>query len=213
MWTIFLSALVVGYSGAIMPGPMLTYCMQRSLKDGPKAGFLLVAGHALLEVLVVILLSLGLGTILQSNPAQITIGCLGGALLLWMGGGMVLDALRNRVSIQVESAQDRKSMGSLVLSGVVLSATNPYFILWWAMVGTGMMTSAYAAAGFAGVAVFYLGHILSDATWYGFVSILLGTTRRFIKPMLYRGIIVALGAVLLYFGGKYLVDAITLWVR
>ena len=49
MVEIFLQSLLIGYSGAMMPGSLLTYTLDKSIKSGPKAGLIISIGHALLE--------------------------------------------------------------------------------------------------------------------------------------------------------------------
>ena len=49
MAMIFLSAMAVAFSGAVMPGPLLTYTIRQALSRGPKSGFVIIIGHALLE--------------------------------------------------------------------------------------------------------------------------------------------------------------------
>ena len=205
MLMIFLSSVGVAFSGAVMPGPLLTYTIRQALSRGPKSGFVIIVGHALLEAALITLIFLGFDIILQSDVAQIVIGLVGGGLLTWMGADMGIGALRDRVEIKLEEG---KSSGNMVLSGVLISAMNPYFLLWWAIIGLGFLLQAYKAFGVWGVLVFYIGHISVDFLWYGFVSVLIGTTSKFIGKGLYRVIIGALGALLVFFGGSFVVGAI-----
>jgi len=205
MATIFLTALGLAFSGAIMPGPVLTYTIRQSLATGPKAGFVIMVGHAILEVLLIFLIFLGFDVILQSGAAQIAIGMVGGLLLIYLGASMLHGSIKNRVRIEVDGAGGRS--GGMILSGFVISASNPYFLLWWAVIGLGFLLGAYRSNGFAGVAVFYLGHILADFIWYGLISTLIGRTRRFINEGVYRLVVAGLGILLVYFGGSFVFNA------
>ncbi len=205
---LFLSALAVGFSGAMMPGSLLTYVIRQSLREGPKVGFLVIVGHAALELLLIAGIFLGLDMVLKSNAAQITIGMVGGLMLCWLGGDMIVKAARGRVSVSMES-QSRNSE-KLVLSGALLSLANPYFLLWWAVIGLGFLTQAYRDFAVLGVAVYFAGHITADFAWYGLISTVVGKTRRFIGEKPYRVIIIVLGALLVFFGAKFLIDAVTL---
>ncbi|NLI21390.1 MAG: LysE family transporter [Clostridiales bacterium] len=205
MGAIFITAVAVAFSGAVMPGPLLTYTIRQALVRGPKAGFIIILGHALLELALVVLIFMGFDAILQSNAAQVAIGLVGGLLLAYMGGDMVVGALRNRVKIDLEGGGGSRGM---VLSGIAISAMNPYFLLWWAIIGLGFLLQAYKGFGVWGVCVFFLGHIAVDFLWYGFVSTLIGKTRRFIGQTPYRIIVGVLGGVLLYFGITFFANAI-----
>ncbi|MGI5907996.1 MAG: LysE family transporter [Christensenellales bacterium] len=202
---LFLSALAIGFSGAIMPGPLLTYTIRRSLSDGPRAGFIIAAGHAVLELALIAFIFFGFDMVLQSGAAQTGISLVGGGLLIFMGIKMILDATRNRVTVAADT-DGAKSRG-MFLSGIVISAANPYFLFWWAVIGLGYITRAYDSLGFIGVPVYYFGHIAADFIWYGLVSVVVGTTRRFIGLKPYRIIIALLGGVLVFFGGTFVYDA------
>jgi arginine exporter protein ArgO len=73
------------------------------------------------------------------------------------------------------------------------------------------MMQAHQAIGYTGVAIFYLGHISADFIWYGLVSVVVGTTRRFIAEKPYRIIIMFLGGTLIFFGGQFVCQALTKW--
>ncbi len=206
MGMLFLTALGIAFSGAIMPGPVLTYTIRQSLTSGPKAGFLIMTGHAILEIALIALIFLGFDVLLQSSAAQTAIGIVGGLLLTYLGGDMIHSAIRNKIQIQVEG--EGGASKRMVLSGFLLSASNPYFLLWWAIIGLGFLLGAYKSFGVAGVVVFYLGHILADFIWYGAISTIIGKTRRFINQRVYRVIVIVLGCMLVYFGGSFVYQAV-----
>lgn len=207
MAAIFLQSLLIGYSGAVMPGSLLTYALDKTMRTGAKAGFLISIGHSLLELLLVVLLLGGIGKYLGTETAKTVIGLVGGSVLLFFGATMLRDVAGDKVSIDV-TGQAKEKQGNMIVGGAVISASNPYFIIWWAAVGLGMIMAAYNAFGLAGVAVFYLGHILSDITWYGFLSILISRTRGFINRKVYRGIVAVLGVCLVGFGGSFFITAL-----
>lgn len=190
-----------------MPGSLLTYTIRQSLSSGPKAGFIVTTGHAILELLLIILIFLGFDSVLQSNTAQVGIGLVGGIMLAYMGIDMIRGAVRN--TIKVESDGNGTMAKSLFLSGIYISAANPYFLLWWAIVGLGFIMQSFNSFGLAGVALYFLGHICADFIWYGFVSTVVGTTKKFIKEKPYRLIIATLGCLLIFFGGKFLFTAVS----
>lgn len=210
MFVIFLTALTLAFSGAMMPGPLLTYTIRQSLSNGPLSGFIIITGHAVLELILIALIFLGFDIILQSHAAQISIGIIGGLLLTYMGSDMILNSLKNKIKINLDNHKSRGR--NMLLSGIVISAANPYFLLWWAIIGLGFLLEAYQALGTAGIIVFYMGHILADFIWYGLISIIVGTTRKFIKENLYRVIIIILGCLLIFFGLRFFYKAIIILV-
>lgn len=208
MISIFVKSLIVGYSGAVMPGSLLAYVVDRSIKKGADSGFLATMGHAILELLVVIALIFGAGVILTSNAAQIAIGIAGGGFLCWMAWTMIRDAVKNRLEIEVSKSDATKD--NPIVKGFVLSGTNPYFLIWWAVIGLGMIVEAYALFGIWGALIFYIGHILADFTWYMLVSFSISKTRKLINPKVHRIIAGVLGLAVLVLGVNFIIRAFLL---
>lgn len=204
MTLVFLSALTLAFSGAMMPGPLLTYTIKQALSVGIIAGFVVIFGHSLLEILLIGLIFLGFDTILQSQIAQVSIALVGGILLVYMGANMMYGAIKNNISIELDG--DVGGHGNMIWSGFFLSAINPYFLLWWAIIGLGFLLQAYTAYGPKGVIVFYSGHVLADYIWYCFLSFLIGSTRKFIPQTLYRILLTLLGLMLIYFGLSFVIN-------
>jgi threonine/homoserine/homoserine lactone efflux protein len=190
-----------------MPGSLLAYTIDRSLKDGAKTGLLVSIGHAILELFVVIFLLFGAARYIGSEIARTVIGVLGGAILLYLGIGMVRDSFKIKTPADmIKNVPGRQ--GNLILGGIVISISNPYFIIWWAAIGLGLVTSAYDTLGVPGVIAFYTGHILADISWYVFVSVALDKAKAFIGAKVYRIIILLLGLFLIAFGIRFLVFAL-----
>lgn len=204
MISVFLKSFIIGFSGAVMPGPMFTYTVERSIRHGVRAGFLLALGHALLELVLVILLFVGVGKYLAHEIAGTVIGLFGGLVLAYLGFGMIKEVYLDKISLGADGTQNKKQ-GNIMLAGVVLSLSNPYFIIWWTAVGLALIMDAYNSFGIFGIALFYMGHILADITWFTFVSALVSKTLHLINIKVYKIIIVILALCLIGFGISYLV--------
>lgn len=190
------ASFVMGLSGAMMPGPMLAADIEGSLRKGFWAGPAVVAGHVVLEIMVVGLLFVGLRDILLNPWVSGAIGILGGGYLAWMGFGMIRSALRKEISLDTAGTHGTgKRTGSflgIAAAGFLLSATNPYFLIWWASVGLSSL-SLTQGLGFLGVAAFYVGHGMADLAWYSAVSAGMATGRRWMRDSIYRAVIAILG--------------------
>ena len=191
--TIFLTSLVMGFSGAIMPGPLLTVTINESLRRGAKAGPQIATGHALLELILVIAIFFGLGTFITLSSVKGAIGVIGGLFLFWMAYGILREAFSS-ISLDLLGHDTGKHMLPWV-SGATVSASNPYWFVWWATAGAGslMLASNY---GFAGAGSFYLGHISSDYIWYSLVSTAVARGKSLFTPMVYRIILSVCGLFL-----------------
>jgi threonine/homoserine/homoserine lactone efflux protein len=226
---IAITSFLVGLSGAMMPGPVLTITIgetARRLKSGeggtrsaPGAsvttgrhaqirgalvGPLIVSGHAILEVLLVVGVVLGLGKLLVLGPVKGAIGLVGGAVLVWMGVGM----LRSVKALTLSGARAGGS-GSQhpILAGILTSLSNPYWTIWWATIGLGYIAVSMQL-GFLGLLSFYIGHILSDLAWYSSISLTLAMGHRLLTDRVYRGLVAVCACFLLGFGFYFGYDGV-----
>ena len=100
IWVIASFSFVVAMSGALVPGPLLTYTIMKTLevkRRNALVGALVIAGHALLETALVVLLLAGFSALLKSGITIRIIGTVGGAVLVYLGGRLIFDLLRGRV--------------------------------------------------------------------------------------------------------------------
>lgn len=203
---IFSTAFLVGFSGAMMPGPLLTVTIGESARRGFIAGPMIVLGHAILEVLLVVALALGLAALLTAPVVAPVIALIGGTFLVYMGWTMARDARAGKVDIELKVEEEETMSGGRrlhpVWAGVLISLSNPYWSLWWATVGLGYITLSLKR-GVTGLSVFFTGHILADLVWYCLVAAAVAGSRRLLKPNVYRGILVLCGLFLIWLGGYF----------
>lgn len=204
----FGTSFLVGLSGAVSPGPLLAFDIRESMRKGFWAGPALSLGHSLLELAVVLALVLGLGRFFQGSDARAFIGVAGGLFLLWMAYGMFRHPARGMPDLSRQAlAQRSGGLRSPLLGGTLVSLSNPFWFVWWMTVGAGLLFRYYPdPLGPAGVAAFYVGHILADFAWFSGVSFGVASGRRWLKRPLYVGIILACGAFLAAMGGLFIVS-------
>ncbi len=207
LWTLFITSFIVGFSGAMMPGPLLAVDVAESPSKGYITGPILTGGHAIAELAVVILLSLGLAALAENRAISGGIGIVGGAMLIFMGIGMLYDLIRKKIEMKQDPSQAKKS-GRLVLDGIVTTLSNPYWFVWWATTGSAFLVKSLDH-GAVGPAVFYVGHILSDLVWYSLVAFLVWRGRKLIVGQGYKFLIGICGLFLIYLGGSFIYDGIS----
>lgn len=215
---IFGTSLVVGLTGAMTPGPLLTVTITEAARRGFWVGPLLMVGHAVLEGALVLALAAGLAAAIAHDVVMGAIATIGGVFLLYMGWTIVRDALSGRLRLEVEReaaaakdgkpAQDPSSNRRLVGLGVLISVANPYWSLWWATIGLGYITLSLNQ-GTMGLVSFYTGHITADFLWYSLVAGVIAGGRRFLTPLLYRGILALCGGFLVFLGGYFIYSGVT----
>jgi len=201
---IAITSFLVGFSGAMMPGPVLSITIGETASRlqmpggqvrGALVGPLIVLGHGLLEVLLVAAIALGLGSLLARESILGIIGVVGGGVLAWMAWGM-FRSLRG-LSLQGEGRAGARRHP--VLAGILTTASNPYWTLWWATIGLGYVGLSQRL-GVTGLVAFYLGHISSDLAWYSLVSGTLAVGGTLLTDRAYRGLVAACAVFLLGFG-------------
>ena len=202
---IFFVSLGVGLSGAMMPGPLLTVAISESYRRGIIAAPFLVAGHAVLEGSLIVLLVLGMDRVVGNDIFFGAVGTAGGAFLFWMGLEMVQDMRSGRLHLDLRDSSARR-MGPFA-AGLTASVSNPYWFLWWATFGLGWMLRSMER-GVAGVVSFYVGHTMADVLWYFLVAFLVVTGKRFLSDRAYNWIILACGAFLIVLGSRFMGDGL-----
>jgi len=203
---IFVTSLLVGYSGALMPGPLLTMDISESARRGFWAGPALVLGHALAEAVIVVVLAAGLSRVFQDVRVVMPISLLGGIVLLWMGFAIVRSSGHERISTGGQPKESRRNLGA-VWNGALVSVANPGWVLWWATVGTSYILWSLQH-GPAGIIFFYSGHLLADLSWYSFVSFAIASGRRLMNNTVYRGLLLVCGLFLIALGGYFFTSGI-----
>lgn len=199
---LFFTSLLVAFSGAMMPGPLLTVTISESSRRGAIAGPALMVGHALLEMILVVGLLLGLGPFLKNELFFLVIAFVGGSIMFWMAWGMFKSI--PTLSVQTSSTAERKN--NLLVAGALMSLANPYWIIWWATIGIGYIVHAQQF-GYWGIAFFYFGHITGDFVWYSAVSIGISKGKRIFTDKVYRILIGICGSFLVGFAFYLMINA------
>ncbi len=200
------AAFLIAFTGAMAPGPLLTITITETVRRGRLRALMLLGGHALLEALFLVGFAFGLREILQQPRVATALALVGGAFLLWMGGTLLRDVLTRRISLSLEEAGETPTLGP-ILTGALVSLSNPYWMLWWVTVGASLAAKGLAI-GPLGVAAFFVGHELGDIVWYGAVVSAVHSGRRFLNDRVYRAVIGVCATFLVGLGVWFLVGAL-----
>ena len=199
MLPILLSVVVISLSGVMMPGPMFAVTLAKSFKS-PFAGAKISLGHAVIEVPVILLIYFGFAQIFEDNLVQIILSLAGGAMIVWLGVAM----FRARARV-VREGSDLSY--SAFTAGIITSGLNPFFLLWWATVGS-LLIVRFLEFGLGGLAIFTISHWLVDLVWLSFVSVLVYRTHRFWGKRFQEGVFIANSLLLVGFGVWFMVSGI-----
>jgi len=204
MIEIFTISFIVALTGALSPGPVLTFTIYKSLKSKtPFVGIIIVLGHALLEFSLIILLLLGASLFFQNLIFLITIGIVGSICLMTFGFFTIKEVFKKQYKVKFNiNEQNMKSFkGNSFIGGILVSLSNPFWIFWWAVIGLGMMINFNI--GFhnpLGILLFYVGHILGDIVWYFPISVFVYFGGKSLNPKVYKYVLIVCGAFMIIFG-------------
>ena len=184
-----------------MPGPMFAVTVAKSYRS-PLAGAQISLGHALIEVPLILLIYYGFARFFESSAVQLVLSVLGGGMIFWLGIAM----FRARTGV-VQQGKDLPY--NAFIAGIFFSGLNPFFLLWWATIGS-MLIMKFIGFGTTGLIAFILVHWACDLVWLSFVSILIYRTNSLWGPKFQEGLFIACSLLLVGFGGWFLVSGIRL---
>jgi threonine/homoserine/homoserine lactone efflux protein len=193
-------AFAIGLTGALAPGPTLVATVNSSLKTGWTAGPKIALGHALVELLIFILIVLGLAAAAQQRQQEYShyIAIVGGLALVAFG---ILTVKGSGDASLVSSAEGKSE--NPYIAGILTSAANPYFWVWWLSVGSALVIDGLQG-GLILATAFLIGHWGADFGWYTLVSTSLDRGRSVLSETSYRRILAVCGSFLVFFGLYYL---------
>jgi threonine/homoserine/homoserine lactone efflux protein len=158
-----LKVVGISLSGALAPGPVTAAAIGMG-SSNRLAGVLMALGHGLVEFPLMVLLFLGVGRFLKRRQVSVVIGLAGGGFLLFL-------ALQMFQGLGGSGAGVAQTTGSSPLvAGILLSAGNPYFLLWWATVGLTLITTARNSFGPWAFGLMAVAHWSCDLVWLAALS-------------------------------------------
>ena len=182
-----------------MPGPMFAVTLAKSFRS-PWAGAQISLGHAVIEVPMILLIYFGFAHFFENSVVQLVLSILGGGMIIWLGVGM----FRARTEV-VTKGKDLPY--SAFTAGIITSGLNPFFLLWWATVGS-MLIMRVIDFGTIGLILFIVVHWLCDLAWLSFVSALVYRTQSLWSKRFQEGVFIACSLLLAGFGIWFMVSGI-----
>ena len=187
---------VIGLTGALAPGPTLVATINASINGDWMTGLKVSLGHAIVELFIVILILFGLATI--ALPYTPIIAGVGGIALIVFGALTIMGSRQATMS-----TSPNQPVSNPYVAGLVTSAANPYFWIWWLSVGSAMVIAGLEG-GLVLAGAFMIGHWTADTVWYTLVSSGVSHGRNFLSDTAYRKIMIFCGIFLMLFGIYYL---------
>jgi threonine/homoserine/homoserine lactone efflux protein len=192
---------LIGLTGALAPGPTLVATINASLAGNWTAGLKISLGHIIAETFVFFLIVVGLAGI--ATPYTAAVAVFGGIALVVFG---IMTIAGSRTATLQSSGTQKVT--SPYMAGLLTSAANPYFWIWWLSVGSALLIKSLEG-GLLLAGIFMIGHWTADTSWYTFISTGISRGKRILSDTAYHRIMAACGIFLILFGIYYLAGVLS----
>jgi threonine/homoserine/homoserine lactone efflux protein len=198
-------------SGVISPGPLFFANLVYGSKQGIYSGIKMAYGHTIVELPLIIILASGLSafsSITTSNLVSKLISLSGGIVILVFSAVQIVAFLKKKngeknIYFNTDNKKDPFIIGS------ILSALNPFFILWWLTAGLKLISDSLELYGFAmGIIVVFSFHIWMDYSWLTVTAHLISRGTLIFRSKYYPILLLALNAALIYYGIYFIVTGL-----
>jgi len=196
-----LSAAAISLTGVMLPGPMTAATIAKGY-DNKHAGAWITAGHAVIEIPLIVVMTaiyFGSGRFLGSPQVERVLYVVGGLMLVYLGFRMF------RATLRTHSTMGGLPASSLI-TGIVITGTNPAFYIWWATAGAVLITGA-ARFGLVGVILFTVVHLPLDLAWSEFLSVGTFESKRWWTQKVQRVVFTVCALILVGFGIRFCFSA------
>ena len=192
--------IIVSVSGVMAPGPLFAANVSYGLKGGAKTGIKMAIGHTIVELPLVILLGIGVFS-LEIFPEFRTIISILGAITLFVFATIQIKTVLRKEKIKISNPKQ----GPLI-AGILLSALNPFFIIWWLAIGFKLISDAMILWSFGGILIMFVLHIWMDFVWLGAVSFFASKSSGILSNRNYKVLMLGISGMLVYFGITFLIE-------
>jgi threonine/homoserine/homoserine lactone efflux protein len=205
MLNIFVFSFLVALTGALTPGPLLTFTVYKSLKQkrGYLAGLFIILGHATIELVLIFALLGGVSLLFQNIIFLTLVGIIGGSLLIIYGILTARDTIRTdfNTDVNMNEPELKGFRGNSFVGGIIVSLSNPYWTFWWAVIGLGFMVNFNISfSNPLALLIFFVGHELGDIVWYLPVSTFVYLGGRSLNPKIYKYVLLICAGFMVVFG-------------
>ena len=196
------AVIIISISGVMSPGPLFAANVAYGLREGTKAGLKMAYGHTVVELPLVILLGIG-ALALETIPQFREIISLLGTVSLFVFAGIQIRSVLKKSTAVFEGKHGP------FLAGIILSALNPFFLIWWFTIGFKLISDSLVLASFAGIGIMFVFHIWMDYVWLCGVSFLSSKGKKILSNKNYSMFMIAISGVLIYFGITFAKEALS----
>ena len=196
------AVIIISTSGVMSPGPLFVANVFYGAKGGASAGLKMSYGHTVVELPLIILLGFSALSLETIPQFRIIIAILGSIGLFLFAGIQIKSVFKSKTTLT-----NQTKYGPF-FAGILFSALNPFFIIWWFTIGFKLISDSLFLWSFWGIAILFALHIWMDYAWLTSTAYLSSRGSRFLSNKNYRFFIFGLSLVLIYFGITFITDVI-----
>jgi threonine/homoserine/homoserine lactone efflux protein len=226
----------VSASGVLSPGPLFLANLIYGSKLGYYSGIKIASGHAIVEFPLIVLLALGLFGLFSftfNSESTVIIGLIGGTAIIFFSLSQIIKIIKERNTYGVISSNSNnsnnsnknkinssyfskmsikgKTLGGPLVIGLIFSALNPFFLVWWFTVGLKLISDSIFMFGILeGILILFTLHIWMDYAWLSVTAYLISKGKSIIKDKLYRYFLLSISIILASYGFYIIIDKIFL---
>lgn len=203
---LMLEVVGVSASGVLAPGPLFIANLLHGARQGSKAGLKMAYGHTIVEFPLIALLAVGIvSSFTLLNSHLNTIGLVGGVAILGFAAFQVLSLRQIKDNLTLAGSKGRGPF----FTGIVLTALNPFFLVWWLTVGLKVIADSLTFGVVAGIILVFGFHIWMDYVWLIGSAYLSSRGASLLKSKYYVLLVLGLTGALVYFGLNFIIASIT----
>ena len=195
-----LLVIIISASGAMAPGPLFAANISYGLRGGIRAGLKMAIGHTIVELPLVVLLGIGVLSLESFPEFRIVITVLGAITLF----GFAILQITKTYKTKEEFSREPKQ-GPLI-TGIALSALNPFFLMWWLTIGFKLISEAMEAWSFVGILIMFGLHIWLDFAWLGATAYFASKANKILSNRNYKFLMLGLSVMMIYFGITFVTE-------
>jgi threonine/homoserine/homoserine lactone efflux protein len=221
---IFLITVVfISTTGVMMPGPVTAATIAKGYKQKWAGGWIAL-GHGAVEFPTIALMALGFSTVLNNLWVAVAIGLAGGSMLIYMGVSMMSsregvvaklkEVTKDKDSSEKKEPKEKKEGDKgdpfpyhPFTAGVITTASNPYYFLWWATLGAALTLNALEF-GLVILLVFAVLHWSVDLGWDIFIGYIVNRGKRYFDKRFFIITFAICGLIMILFGIWFIGSAV-----
>ena len=219
--------VLLSASGVLSPGPLFLANLIYGSKGGYHSGIKIALGRTIVELPLIILIALSIfeySSFTLTEESLRIIGLIGGIAIIIFSIAQISSIIRKRevvADIHNKPRRNRDEATSLlnrmasriegwpIIVGILFSAMNPFFIIWWLTVGLKLISDSIYLFGITeGIIILFSSHTWMDYAWLAITAYLISKGRTIIRERLYSFLLLSISFILASYGLYLLVGNI-----